>query len=112
MKRPSKNPKLLFLQKLIQLIHENISDSNFGSERLSQELHVSESQIYRKIKAITGKSTAVYIRSIRLQKGKELIQSTDKTISEIAYDVGFNDPSWFSRAFKEEFGYSPSAVSQ
>ncbi len=45
-------------------------------------------------------------------KGKELIQTTENTISEIAYEVGFNDPSWFSRAFKEEFGFAPSAISK
>jgi AraC-like DNA-binding protein len=75
-------------------------------------LSLSESQIYRKLKAISGKSTAVFIRSIRLQKGKELIQTTDDTISEIAYEVGFNDPAWFSRAFKEEFGFAPSSMSK
>jgi len=63
-------------------------------------------------KAITGKSTAVFIRSVRLQKAKELIHTTDKTISAIAYEVGFNGPSWFSRAFKEEFGYAPSEISK
>ena len=61
---------------------------------------------------ISGNSTAVFIRSVRLQYAKELIQSSDKSISEIAYDVGFNDPSWFSRAFKEEFGFSPSDTSK
>ena len=67
-------------------------------------------EAYRKLKAISGKSTAVFVRSIRLQKGKELIQTTENTISEIAYEVGFNDPAWFSRAFKEEYGYAPSAI--
>jgi AraC-like DNA-binding protein len=75
-------------------------------------LQLSNSQVYRKIKAITGKSTAVFIRSIRLQYAKELLKNTDKTISEIAYEVGFNNPSWFSRAFKEEFGYTPSSSSK
>ena len=70
------------------------------------------SQLYRKIKAITEKSTAVFIRSIRLQYAKELLSSHDKSVSEIAYEVGFNDPSWFSRAFKDEFGFSPSEVSK
>ena len=65
-----------------------------------------------KSSAGTGKSTAVFIRSVRLQKAIDLIRTTDKTISEIAYDVGFNDPSWFSRAFKEEFGYAPSEISK
>jgi signal transduction histidine kinase/ligand-binding sensor domain-containing protein/CheY-like chemotaxis protein/AraC-like DNA-binding protein len=112
LKKRTKNPKLQFLKKVIKLIHKEIGDSSFGSEELAKKLLISESQIYRKIKAITGKSTAVYIRSIRLQYAKDLLINTDKTISEVAYDVGFNDPSWFSRAFKDEFGISPSAANK
>jgi len=109
----AENPETKFLQKIIKIIHEEISNHSFGSSvHLSRMMQLSESQIYRKLKAITGKSTAVFIRSVRLQKAKEMIQTTDKTISEVAYDVGFNDPSWFSRAFKEEFGYAPSAISK
>jgi AraC-like DNA-binding protein len=67
---------------------------------------------YRKLKSITNKSIAIFIRSVRLQKAKELIQTSNKTISEIAYEVGFNDPSWFSRSFKEEFSVSPSDFSK
>tara|TARA_R110002050_G_scaffold223338_2_gene359166 strand:- start:21881 stop:25930 length:4050 start_codon:yes stop_codon:yes gene_type:complete len=106
----AEGPETKFLHKVIQSINEDISNSAFGSGELAAKMHLSESQIYRKLKAITDKSTAVFIRSIRLQKAKELIQTTDKTISEIAYETGFNDPSWFSRAFKEEFGSSPSDV--
>jgi signal transduction histidine kinase/ligand-binding sensor domain-containing protein/DNA-binding response OmpR family regulator len=112
LKKQTKNPKLQFLQKVIKLIHEDISNSEFGSEELAKKLLVSESQVYRKIKAITGKSTAVYLRSIRLQYAKELLITSNKTVSEVAFDAGFNDPSWFSRAFKKEFGYSPTAASK
>jgi len=110
LKKRTKDPKLQFLKKIIKLIHNDIGNSNFGSEDLAKSLLVSESQIYRKIKAITGKSTAIYIRSIRLQFAKQVLMNSDKTVSEVAFDVGFNDPSWFSRSFKEEFGYSPSAI--
>ncbi|MCK5456921.1 MAG: helix-turn-helix transcriptional regulator, partial [Melioribacteraceae bacterium] len=106
------NPETKFLQKVIKIIHENISNHAFGAAQLAHDLRLSESQVYRKLKAISDKSTAVFIRSIRLQKGKELIQTTENTISEIAYEVGFNDPAWFSRAFKEEFGFAPSAISK
>ena len=105
-----KNSETKFLNKIITVIHDNMTQTDFGSVQLALQLHLSESQLYRKLKATSGKSTAVFIRSIRLQKGKELIQTTNKTISEVAYDVGFNDPSYFSRAFKEEFGYAPSAI--
>lgn len=107
-----KNTETKFLQKIITVIHDNITQTDLGPVQLARQLHLSESQLYRKLKATSGKSTAVFIRSIRLQKGKELIQTTDKTISEIAYDVGFNDPSWFSRVFKEEFGHTPGAISK
>ncbi|QCX37957.1 response regulator [Aureibaculum algae] len=107
MNKKAENPETKFLQKVIQFINDDIENSSFGSESLASKLNLSESQIYRKLKAITDKSTAVFIRSVRLQRAKELIQTTDKTISEIAYEVGFNNPSWFSRAFKEEFGQTP-----
>ena len=104
------NPEIKFLQKVIQVIHAEIDNPSFGSRHIAQKLRLSESQIYRKLKAITGKSTAVFIRSVRLEKAKDLIQTTKKSISEIAYEVGFSDPSWFSRAFKDEFGHNPSAT--
>jgi signal transduction histidine kinase/DNA-binding response OmpR family regulator len=107
-----KNSETNLLNKIITIVHDKMIQSDFGPVQLALQLHVSESQLYRKLKATSGKSTAVFIRSIRLQKGKELIQTTDKTISEAAYDVGFNDPSYFSRAFKEEFGHSPSSISK
>lgn len=107
-----KNSETKFLDKIITVIHDNITQSDFGPIQLSLKLHLSESQLYRKLKAISGKSTALFIRFIRLQKGKELIETTDKPISEIAYDVGFNDPSYFSRAFKDEFGSAPSTLSK
>ena len=112
LKKDTKDPKLLFLQKIQNIINEDISNSNFGSSDLAEKLLISESQLYRKIKAITEKSTAVFIRSVRLQFAKELLATTDKTVSEVAYDSGFNNPSWFSRAFKKEFGFSPSTTSK
>ena len=112
LKRRVENPEDIFLQKVIKSIHQEISSSSFGSANLARKLLLSESQLYRKLKTITGKSTALFIRSVRLQKARELIQTTDETISEISYEVGFNDPSWFSRVFKEEFGFAPSDISK
>ena len=102
------NPETKFLQNVIRIIHDDMSNDFFGSKHLSHSLQLSESQLYRKLKAVTGKSTAVFIRSVRLQKAKELILTSEKTIAEVAYEVGFNDPSWFSRAFREEFGFAPN----
>ena len=106
------DPETKFLQNAVRAIHEEISNDDFGARQLAYKLRLSESQLYRKLKAITDKSTAIFIRSVRLQKAKELILHTDKSISEVAYEVGFNDPSWFSRTFKEEFGFAPSETSK
>lgn len=110
LKEKVENPKTKFLHQVLKTIHENLGEADFGPSQLAKELGLSESQIYRKLKSLTDKSPAIFIRSVRLQKAKELIQTNSKTISEVAYEVGFNDPSWFSRAFKEEFGFAPSDV--
>ncbi len=99
-----------FLLKIKQFVEENISDDSFGNIQLARKMNLSESQLYRKIKALTDKSTAIFIRSIRLHKGKELLQSTDLTVSEIAYEVGFTNLPHFSRSFSKEFGKSPNAI--
>ncbi len=97
-----------FINKIIEKIHLNLDDNNFASNELAASLFMSSSQLYRKIKALTNTSTAIFIRRIRLQKAKELLEVTNDSVSEIAYQTGFVDPSWFSKCFKKEFGYSPS----
>jgi len=101
---------LEFLEGVIQNIHKNIEDSEYNAIKLAGELYMSESQLYRKLKAITDKSTAIFMRSVRLEKAKELLESTNLTVSEIAYSTGFSNPNWFGKAFKEEFGKSPSGI--
>jgi signal transduction histidine kinase/DNA-binding response OmpR family regulator len=97
-----------FIKKTIKMIHENMDNADFSSQQLAKALFLSNSQLYRKLKALTNDSTAIFIRKIRLQKAKELIENTSKSISEIAYETGFNDPSWFSKCYKQEFGFAPS----
>jgi len=104
----SDDPDALFLQKAIDSILKRLDDSKYSSKDLSLDLRMSESNVYRKLKALTGKSTAIYIRSVRLHKSMELIKNGSLSISEVAFTVGFVDPAWFSKAFKEEFGHSPS----
>lgn len=103
-----KDKNSLFLNKISCSIERNIENTEFNSYKLAAELSVSESQLYRKLKAITNYSTAVYIRKIRLLKAKEMLEKTGLTVSEIAYKTGFNDPNWFSRIFKKEFGVTPN----
>ncbi|MCB9051628.1 MAG: response regulator [Lewinellaceae bacterium] len=98
----------LFLQKLWAHIQDNLSDAEFGVPQLAAAIDMNQMQVYRKLKALTGKTPSQFIRSYRLQKGLELLQKGELNISEIAYDVGFTDPSYFSRVFQKEFGRSPS----
>ncbi|MEM6964976.1 MAG: ATP-binding protein [Bacteroidota bacterium] len=97
-----------FLQKLRQAVEDNLDDPSFGIPQLCKAVHLSRMQVHRKLKALSGQTTSHFIRLIRLQKAKSLMRSTDLNISEIAYDVGFNDPNYFSRTFAKEYGKSPS----
>ncbi len=106
---PSSNLKLedRFMQKVRNVVHENMEDENFGTVGLCTKLRMSRTQVHNKIKALTGKSTSIYIRSMRLQKAKDLLETTDLNVSEVGYEVGFRNPAYFSRVFSEEFGISP-----
>ena len=97
----------LFLQKIRGFVEAKLDDPEFGNPELAREMFLSESQLFRKIKALTGQSTAIHIRSVRLQNARAMLQNTDQTIAEIAYLTGFNDPSYFTRVFSKEFGYLP-----
>ena len=100
----------LFLQKIHDLVIANLDDADFGYEQVAQQMLLSQSQLFRKVKALTDQSVSVFIRSIRLQKGKELLQESELTVSEIAYQTGFSDPHYFSRTFSKEFGVSPKSM--
>ena len=99
-----------FLSKVQHTIIKQLTNQLFDVQWLSREMVMSRSQLYRKVKALTGKSIASYIRFIRLQEGKKLLESTNESISDIAYSVGFNDLSYFSSSFSEEFGFPPGAT--
>lgn len=99
-----------FLQKIRSVVEANLSDTDFEMPQLERALAMSRSQIYRKVKAVTGKSPSLFIRSIRLHHGRHLLQTTDLTISEIAYEVGYSALNNFSDAFLEEFGERPGKL--
>ena len=99
-----------FIQSLREAVEANLSDEDFGITELCRSVNLSRTQVHRKLKALTGKSASAFIRSIRLNKAKTLLLSSDLTVSEIAYDVGFHDPNYFSRTFNDEFGMPPSAI--
>ncbi|MEM6320850.1 MAG: tetratricopeptide repeat protein [Bacteroidota bacterium] len=99
-----------FISKIKKLIQDNLTHANFGVPQLCQQLTMSRSQVFRKVKALTGKSPTLFIRSIRLQTARRLLETTNLNVSEVAYDVGFSSPSYFSTAFTEEFGTPPSEI--
>ena len=104
------DPDKIFVKNAIKFIHANLEKTIYGPPFLARNLGISESQLYKKLKSTTGKSTAIFIRSVRLEKAKEILLSTDHSISEVAKLTGFKNLSWFSRAFKNEYGFSPSEV--
>ncbi|TVR83541.1 MAG: response regulator [Chitinophagaceae bacterium] len=100
----------VFIQKIIELTLENLSNEDFSVEELSSQLALSRTQVHRKIKAITGLSASQLMRNIRLEKAMELLKIHAGNVSEVAYQTGFNSPSYFSKCFQEYFGKSPTKM--
>ncbi|KAA1243027.1 alpha/beta fold hydrolase [Aquimarina sp. RZ0] len=99
-----------FLEKVLQNIDNHLGDEHFGVKTLCREIGVSQRQLQRKLKAVTNKSPNKLICSVRLHRAKELILGKQNTISEIAFQIGFSNPSYFSKCFKKEFAVSPSEL--
>lgn len=101
------NLENVFLQKIVNLIEADLQ-TEWDIDKLCKALAMSRSQIYRKIKALTGYSTTQFIRRIRLKHALKMLTNTERTISEIAYATGFNNLSFFSRSFSKVYGKTPS----
>ena len=99
-----------FVTKLREVIRDNMGDSDFSVERIGEEIGLSRVQLYRKVKALTGQTPVELLRKARLERGRRLIEKTEKSVSEIAYEVGFTSPSYFNKCFKDEFGISPGVM--
>jgi len=97
-----------FIHKAILLVENNLENPSFGIETMVDELHMSQSTLYRKIKSLTGLSLTAFIRSVRLKKAAYLILSSDLNLNQIAYEVGFNDYKYFKTSFKKQFECLPS----
>lgn len=96
-----------FVTQLRKIIQENLGDSEFNVERIGDEIGLSRVQLYRKVKALTGHSPVEMLRKARLMRARHLLRTTEKSVSEVAYSVGFSTPSYFSKCYKDEFGESP-----
>lgn len=96
------------IEKALKIVEEHIADADFSVEELSRNIGLSRSHLYKKLMVITGKGPAEFIRTIRLKRGRQLLEKSQMQIAEIAYEVGFNSPKRFAINFKNEFGASPS----
>ena len=97
-----------FLQKIVDTIEENISNAQLNVEDLCRELGVSRSSFFKRVQALTGKSPMEFTRQIRMRHAAQLLEKSKLSISEVAYRVGFNNPRYFARHFKEVYHVLPS----
>jgi signal transduction histidine kinase/ligand-binding sensor domain-containing protein/DNA-binding response OmpR family regulator len=96
------------IQNAIRIVEDHISDPDFSVEELSREMAMSRVHLYKKLLSLTGKSPIEFIRTIRLQRAAQLLQKSQLTVAEVAYQVGFNNPKYFTKYFKDEFHILPS----
>ena len=97
-----------FVQNVQAIILTHLSDTSFGVQDLCKKVFLSRQQVHRKLIALTGKSTSHFIRAVRLEAAKKLLKTTDQSIAQIAFSVGFKEASYFSKLFTLTFGQSPS----
>lgn len=97
-----------FMKKVLEVVEQNYSNPDFGVEELVSKMFLSHSLVHKKLSAIADQSAGDFITSFRLKKAAQLLQRPDMNVSEIAYEIGFNDPKYFSRQFKKYFGITPS----
>ena len=101
-----------FIAHVREIIEKRMSDEKLGVEALADEIGLSRVQLYRKVTALTGISVNDFIRNLRLQKAAQLLSQNSGSIAEVAYEVGFSNPSYFSKCFKDHFGVIPSSYYQ
>ncbi len=105
---PTDSPNEKFIQQALQIVEKNISNPGFSVEELSRELCMSRVAVYKRIFALTEKAPIEFIRSVRLERAAQLLGITQMTIAEVAYEVGFNNPKYFTKYFKAAYGILPS----
>ena len=97
-----------FLEKAVEIVKRRLPDPEFNVEELAREIALSRAQLHRKLKALLGQNPSEFIRTIRLNQAAQLLVMKKGNVSEIAYDVGFNNPTYFSSSFRNQFGVSPT----
>ena len=99
-----------FIKEILSIVERELGNENFGVEELSRAVHMSRSQLYRKIKALTGDTPQILLRNFRLERAKQLLQQDAGNVSEIAGMVGFSNANYFNKCFKDQFGQTPGEI--
>jgi DNA-binding response OmpR family regulator len=97
-----------FLQKVMELLENNLADTSFGMAEMQDALAMSKTQLYRKIKALTDQSPGEFIRNYRLKRAAQILSQQGENVTQVAYSVGFNNLSYFAKCFKEMYNVAPS----
>lgn len=100
-----------FVSKLLDITEENLSNKNFSIESMCKDIGISRTQLYRKITSLTGRAPNDFLRDLRMEKSLVLLKQRDGNVSQVALEVGYNNPSYFSKCFADKFGCTPSKVS-
>jgi len=100
------------LSRIADVLNQNISDPDFSIPEFCECLDISRTHLHRKLTELTGLSTSHYIRQLRLERAKELLQTTDLLVYEVAYQVGFRNVAHFSASFSDTFGFPPKTAKQ
>jgi AraC-like DNA-binding protein len=100
----------IFITRFKEVVEARLTDSDVSVEHLAADMNLSRVQLYRKVKAVTGSSPVELLRTARLNRAYQILLTTDKSVSEVAYAVGFTAPSYFTKCFKEEYGMVPGDV--
>ena len=107
----AENPETsIFITRFKEVVESRLADSDISVEDLAADMNISRVQLYRKVKTVTGSSPVEMLRTARLQRAYQLLLTTENTVSEVAYQVGFTAPSYFTKCFKDEYGQLPGDI--
>jgi AraC-like DNA-binding protein len=101
-----------FIRKATETVEKHIADKSFNMDYFGKKLGMSRFQLFRKLKSLTNLTPSNFITIIRLEQAKQLIKESHASMSEIAYDVGFSSPAYFSRCFRDKYGISPTEFAE
>ena len=107
---PESVPNSFFITRLKEVVESRLENSELSVEDLASDMNLSRVQLYRKVKSVTGSTPVELLRTARLNRAYRLLMSSDRSVSEIAYQVGFTAPSYFTKCFKEAYGMLPGDV--